>query len=246
MANLTQLKMLESLDAVLPVDKPQGIPFATAVKAVKRRFGLVKVGHGGSLDAMASGLLVLLINGANRFAADVMGADRAYEGELRLGRRTDTHDCHGRVLEELLPEGASAPADLAERLTAALPAFKGDIFQTESRFCSVRREGSAGYDVADTGEHGQTLSHVYRLSFAERPDGLRLGFKVVGTKGLIVRTLVNDLGDALGCGATLETLRRTRVGRFELADAIAFDRLLETDPADFAALTVPMSVAFKR
>ena len=232
MANLTQLKMLEDLDGVLLVDKPAGIAFSTVVKTVKRVFNLVKVGHGGSLDAMASGLLVLMINDANKAVGDIMGADREYTGTVRWGLKTDTHDVYGRVLAE---KPAPEAAGLKSAVDAVRADFSGDVFQTESRFCSVRKEGTAGYEVADTGEHKPFMAHVYRLDV----DGN--AFSVSGTKGLIVRTLVNDLGDAVGCGAALETLRRTRVGRMSVADAIPFDRLLETDIRDFASCVKPLS-----
>ena len=107
MANLTQLKMLEDLDGVLLVDKPAGIAFPTVVKTVKRKFGLVKVGHGGSLDAMASGLLVLLLGDANKFASDVMGADRSWTGSMKFGETTDTGDRYGRPIPR---SRASAPS----------------------------------------------------------------------------------------------------------------------------------------
>ena len=123
MANLTQLRMLENLDGVLLVDKPAGIAFSTVVKVVKRKFNLVKVGHGGSLDPAASGLLVLLVNDANKFVGDVMGADRAYEGVMRLGVATNTHDTYGeRTGGSTPPDAAALPAKVA----AALPEFKGD------------------------------------------------------------------------------------------------------------------------
>lgn len=240
MANLTQLKMLEDLDGFLLVDKPAGIAFSTVVKAVKRKFNLVKVGHGGSLDAAATGLLVLLINGANRYVGDVMGADRAYEGTMRLGLKTNTHDIQGEKIAEV--DSAALPDE--EKVKSALPEFRGDVFQTESQFCSVRREGSALYEVADTGAHKPFMAHVYRLNVtAFNPPSV--GFEVVATKGLLVKTLVNDLGEALGCGATLETLRRMRVGRFDVADAIAFDRLLETDIRDFASCVKPLATALR-
>ena len=236
MANLTQLKMLEDLDGFLLVDKPVGIAFSTVVKTVKRKFNLVKVGHGGSLDALASGLLILLIGDANKFANDVMGADRAYEGAMRLGRATNTHDVHGETVAE------KPVAVDAAKLAAALPDFKGDIFQVEPRFCSVRREGSAGYEVADTGEHSQFLTHVYRLTPA-LAGADRVTFEVVGTKSLLVRTLVNDYGAALGCGATLEALRRTRVGKFKVEDAVPFDRILALELKDFPSVVMPLSKA---
>lgn len=240
MANLTQLKMLEGLDGFLLVDKPAGIAFSSVVKTVKRKFNLVKVGHGGSLDAMASGLFVLLIGDANKFVGDVMGADRSYAGTMKLGLRTNTHDIYGAP--------AGAPAEAAalpspEKLAAALPEFRGDIFQTESRWCSVRKEGSAEYEVAETGEHKPFMAHVYRLTTAETDDPTEVAFETKGSKGLLVKTLVNDLGDALGCGACLKTLRRTQVGKFSVADAVPFDRLLETEMRDFAALVLPLSKA---
>ena len=238
--------MLENLDAVLLVDKPAGIAFSSVVKTVKRKFNLVKVGHGGSLDASASGLLVLLVNDANKFVGDVMGADRTYEGTLRIGLATDTGDIQGRKVDA--PKSSSPIPDSA-RIEAALSDFRGDVFQTEPRFCSVRKEGSAEYTVADTGEHSQFLAHVYRLQAgqpgAANADGtVSVPFTLSATKGLIVRALAKDLGESLGCGACLESLRRTGVGRFKVGDAVPFDRLLETDVRDFASLTIPLSRAF--
>lgn len=216
MANLTQLRMLENLDGFLLVDKPEGIAFSTVVKTVKRKFNLVKVGHGGSLDAMASGLLVLLINDANKFVDRVMGADRTYSGTLKFGETTDTGDRYGR------------PVPVASHLLTVAE-VKGDLFQTEPRFCAVRKEGSAEYEIADTGDHSQFLAHVYR--FEVQDDR----FSLVCSKGVIVRALAQDLG------STLVSLRRERVGRFEVADAVPFQKLLETELRDFAGLVKPIS-----
>jgi tRNA pseudouridine55 synthase len=249
MANLTQLRMLENLNGFLLVDKPAGIAFSSVVKTVKRKFNLVKVGHGGALDAAATGLLVLLINDANKFVGDVMGADRAYTGRLRLGVATKTHDLQGPPVDlpaadvgAILPEAAWRAA-----VARVLPEFKGDIFQTESRWCSVRREGSAGYDIADTGEHRPFMAHVYKFEVGGPPaePPYSVPFSATGTKGLIVRTLINDFGAALGCGACLEALRRVRVGRFSVEEAIAFDRLLETDIGDFASCVRPLAEALR-
>ena len=242
MANLTQLKMLEELNGFLLVDKPAGIAFSSVVKAVKRKFNLVKVGHGGSLDAAASGLFILLINEANKFVGDVMGADRTYEGVMRLGLKTNTHDVQGETLAKF--ELCPVKAELPGRIEAALPEFKGDIFQTESRWCSVRREGSASYEVADTGDHKPFMAHVYRFSVGG-VDEDRLAFSVCGTKGLLVRTLVNDFGEAIGCGAVLESLRRIKIGRFSVDAAIPFDKLLDTDIKDFASCVMPLGVALR-
>ena len=221
MANLTQLKILEDLNGLLLVDKPAGIAFSTVVKTVKRKFNLVKVGHGGSLDAQASGLFILLIGDANKFVGDVMGADREYAGTLKLGETTDTGDAWGR------------PIPLPSRL-ATLDDLRGDVFQVEPKFCAIRKEGTAEYEIVDTGEHKQFLAHVYR--FDVKDDG---AFELKASKGVIVRALAQDMG------ATLTALRRTKIGKFDVADAIPFDKLLETEMKDFASVVMPLSVALK-
>lgn len=221
MANLTQLKMLEDLNGFLLVDKPAGIAFSTVVKTMKRKFNLVKVGHGGSLDAQASGLFILLIGDANKFVGDVMGADREYVGTLKLGETTDTGDAWGR------------PIPLPSRL-ATLDDLRGDVFQVEPKFCAIRKEGTAEYEIVDTGEHKQFLAHVYR--FDVKDDG---AFELKASKGVIVRALAQDMG------ATLMSLRRTKIGKFDVADAIPFDKLLETAMKDFASVVMPLSVALK-
>ena len=219
MANLTQLKMLEGLDGFLLVDKPVGIAFSTVVKTVKCKFNLVKVGHGGSLDAQASGLFILLIGDANKFVGDVMGADREYIGTLKRGETTDTGDAWGR------------PIPLPTRL-ATLDDLKGDVFQVEPKFCAIRKEGTAEYEVVDTGEHKQFLAHVYR--FDVKDDG---AFELKASKGVIVRALAQDMG------ATLTSLRRTKIGKFDVKDAMPFDKLLTIEMKDFASCVMPLGKA---
>ena len=219
MANLTQLGMLENLNGFLLVDKPVGIAFSTVVKAVKRKFNLVKVGHGGSLDAQASGLFIVLVGDANKFVGDVMGADREYTGTIEFGRTTDTGDAWGRPVPS--PVRLAAPADL-----------RGDVFQTEPRFCAIRMEGTADYEVVDTGEHKQFLAHVYRFDVKE--DG---AFTLKASKGVIVRALAQDMG------ATLTALRRTKIGKFDVSEAVPFERLLTTEMKDFASCVMPLSKA---
>jgi tRNA pseudouridine55 synthase len=157
-----------------------------------------------------------------------MGAARAYTGTMKFGETTDTGDRYGRPVP--LPAHVMSPAEA-----------KGDVFQVEPRFCSVRREGSAEYEIADTGEHTQFLAHVYRFDVAEL-DAERgtSDFSLVASKGVMVRALAQDLG------ATLVSLRRTKVGRFSVEDAVSFDRLLETDASDFASLAVPIFRAFAK
>ena len=223
MANLAQLRRLEDLDGFLLVDKPEGLSFSTVLKTVKRKFNLVKAGHGGSLDTMASGLLVLLVGDANRYVDRVMGADRAYSGVLRFGATTDTGDRFGR------------PAPLPDPVLPVAEAT-GDVFQTEPRFCAVRREGAADYEVVDTGAHTPSLAHVYRLDVAPG-DGAERSFPLAASKNLLPRALAIDLG------ATLVALRREKVGKFDVKDAVPFAKLLETEIGDFASFVLPLAKA---
>lgn len=229
MANLTQLRMLEDLDGLVLVDKPEGIAFSTVVKTVKRKFNLVKLGHGGSLDAFASGLMVLLLNGANRYVDRIMSADRTYEGSLVFGKTTDTGDRMGR------------PAPLPGHVLGVEEA-RGDIFQVEPRFCSVRREGTAEYEIADTGEHKQFLAHIYKFELeggaaAAAKGGEAVKFSLSASKNLLPRALAQDMG------ATLVSLRRTKIGRLAVADAIQFDKMLELGLGEFPSCVIPLSKA---
>jgi tRNA pseudouridine55 synthase len=159
---------------------------------------------------------------------------------MRLGLKTNTHDIYGEEIKS-----SDVPADFSSKASQVMSEFKGDVFQTESRWCSVRREGSAGYEVADTGEHKPFLAHVYKLELGDNIEGSSsLQFTLSATKGLIVRTLINDFGDAVGCGAALESLRRLKVGRWSVDEAIAFDKLLELEMSDLSSLIKPFTKEF--
>lgn len=233
MANLTQLKILEGLDGFLLVDKPVNIPFASVIKTVKRMFGLVKVGHGGSLDAQSSGLMVLLIGDANKFTDQVMGGDREYEGTLDFSYVTNTGDSQG-VKSKSKTEVEQRNMDLSQ--------FKGDVFQTEPKFAAIRKEGTAEYEVVDTGEHKQFLGHVYKIEVRRKSEEVRSAeydFYLKATKNVLPRALALDMG------ATLTSLRRVRQWKFELKDAVPFDKILNTSPADFASLVLPVGAALR-
>lgn len=229
MANLTQLKALENLDGFLLVDKPAGIAFSSVVKTIKRRFGLIKVGHGGSLDTMASGLFILLIGDANKFVDRVMNETKEFEGTIDFTKITNTGDIYGEPLERLEP---LKPLELSD--------FRGDVFLTEPKFCSVKKEGEALYSVVDTGEHTQFMAHVYKLEVKIQGEGEEIkAFSLKCDKNVIVRALVQDMG------GTLASLRRTKIGKFSVEEAIRFDKLLETEMKDFASCVMPLSKALQ-
>ena len=236
MANLANIAMLAELDGAILVDKPAGISAHDVMKAVKTRFNLVKVGHGGTLDVTATGLFVLLLGDATRFSSDLMGGDRTYTATLTLGRETDTGDRAGNTLAE------KPCTDITrEQLDAALKELRGDIYQSPPEFSAVKIPGKTGYEIVRTAEGDELrerLVHVYRYevtSFVAPAVSLSLAV----AKGVSVRALARDLGRALGCGACVEDCRLTKCGIHSVADAVPFMKLMELHPADFAARLIP-------
>ena len=239
MANLDSIARLAELDGVLLVDKPTNISSHDVVKAVKQRFNLVKVGHGGTLDPNATGLLVLLVGDATRLSADLMGRDRTYSGVIRLGRTTNTFDREGETVAE-------KPFDAVtrERLDEVVRKdFLGDSFQKPPAFSVIKMPAHPTYDIVRTAEESERterLVHVYRLAVTDFAPP-RVAFEMSCTKGTVPRVLIHDLGQTLGCGASLDELRRTRCGKFSLDDAIGFMDLLKLDAPSFRARVIPMS-----
>lgn len=237
MANLGNIAMLAGLDGAVLVDKPVGISAHDLMKAVKTHFNLVKVGHGGTLDAPATGLFVLLLGDATRFSGDLMGADRVYSVKLALGRETDTCDRAGNVIAE-------RPVSSLDReaFDAALKEWRGDIYQAPPEFSSVKIPGKSGYEIIRTAEGDalrEKLVHVYRYSDVEfsPPEA---SFSVSVTKNVSVRALVRDLGRTLGCGAHVADSRCLKCSKFSVDDALPFMKLMEMHACDFAARVVPV------
>lgn len=211
-----------SMDGVLLVDKPEGITSAGVVRALKRRVGARKVGHLGTLDPFATGLLPICIGEATKLAQFLSSEDKAYSGRIRLGIETDSLDCTGRVLAEAEPPTVTA-SDL-ERLAAE---FSGQRWQTPPMFSAVKQGGVPLYRLARRGievERAPRAIEVYalRLSAAAATE---IDFYVECSKGTYVRVLAAEIGRALGCGGHLLSLRRTRFGVFDIGDAYPLDVL---------------------
>ena len=226
-------------DGLLLVDKPAGMTSSDVVVAVRRMFRLRKVGHAGTLDPQATGLLLLLVGRGTKFCTSLMGGDKTYEGTLRLGAATTTQDAEGEVVSGSDPSGVAR-----ERLEALVAAdFTGDIFQTPPMVSAIKVNGVPLYKMARKGEEvarEPRLVHVFsfRIDDFALPD---VRFTVRCTKGTYVRTLCHDIGAALGCGGHLAALRRTRSGRFSVADAIALDNLRALPRADLPSRLLPLS-----
>ena len=228
----------DPFDGVLLVDKPRGPTSHDLVDQVRRRFGLRKVGHGGTLDPMATGLLLLLLGRATKLSARFMGSDKTYEGTLQLGVATDSYDADGQVVRE-----ADYRHVTHEQLEGEMRRRVGDLFQTPPMVSAVKVQGVPLYRRARRGEtieRPPRLVHVYefRLKAFTPPAA---DFVVRCTKGTYVRSLCADVGDALGCGAHLSALRRTQSGDFKLDEAVTLDTLMACDREAMMARIVPLS-----
>ena len=227
-------------DGILLVDKPAGITSSTIVVSVRRMFNLKKVGHGGTLDPGATGLLVLLIGRGTRAQDQVMGGDKVYQGSLRLGRETNTQDWEGETVAEADPSAVTE-----EQLRAVIQKeFIGDVLQTPPMVSAIKLNGEPLYKLARRGEEVERkprLIHVYRFSLDsfENPNAT---FTVSCTKGTYIRTLCHDIGELLGCHAHMTSLRRLACGKFSLENAISFEDLKLLPRADLHTKILPLSV----
>ena len=218
------LASLGPLDGLLLVDKPSGPTSHDVVAQIRRRFRIPKVGHGGTLDPMATGLLVILLGKGTKISDRVMGHDKTYEGTFRLGVETDSQDADGQVVAEKDPAAVAA-----EAIVAQMQARLGDQMQLPPMVSAIKIAGVPLYKLArkgETVERQPRLIHVYRFELLEyAPPDVR--FVVECTKGTYVRTLAHDIGQALGVGAHLVALRRTRIGQLDVARAQPLAELLE-------------------
>ncbi|MBX7132970.1 MAG: tRNA pseudouridine(55) synthase TruB [Fimbriimonadaceae bacterium] len=201
---------------ILLIDKPQGLTSHDVVNDIRRRLGLRRVGHAGSLDPMATGALVVAVGPATRFLQYLPLEPKEYVAEVTFGAETDTQDALGEVVRE-----DEVPADLDARITASLPALIGPVQQLPPMYSAIKKQGKPLYAYARQGQEVErTPRTVYIEAFEEvgRENNTRT-YRVVCSGGTYVRTLAHDLGQFVGCGAHLSALRRTRVGRYEVRDA---------------------------
>lgn len=223
-------------EGILLVDKPAGPTSHDVVQAIRRHFGIPKVGHGGTLDPMATGLLVILLGRGTKLSERILASDKTYEGIMRLGVTTDTEDVDGQVLTE-----SDYSHVRREDVEQAMARREGDQMQTPPMISAVKRQGVPLYKLARRGEvveRAPRLIHVYEFSLLSF-DPPRVGFRLRCTKGTYVRTLCADIGRELGCGAFLESLRRTRAGEFSVEDAIPLDEVLRMNLDQLAACVRP-------
>jgi tRNA pseudouridine55 synthase len=207
---------------VLVVDKPEGPTSHDVVALARRLLRTRQVGHTGTLDPMATGVLVLCLGRATRLARFLTGQDKTYRGTLRLGLETDTLDRTGR------PAGPERPVEASlEQIAAAMEELTGALWQTPPRFSAKRVDGVRAHRLARAGRPGQPrpVQVVVDTFSCLGVDGAEVEFEVRCSAGTYVRSLAAELGRALGCGAHLTALRRTVSGEFDLHDALSLDQM---------------------
>lgn len=227
-----------ALDGVLLIDKAQRMTSHDVVALVRRRLGISKVGHCGTLDPLATGLLLIVLGKGTKIQDLLMAEDKEYAGTILLGTATDSQDADGAVIET-----RPVPALTPSQIDAAFAKFHGDFYQMPPMVSAIKKEGVPLYKLARQGktvEREPRLVHVY----GHEVCGVRLpeiDFRVVCSKGFYVRTYAHDIGTELGCGAHLKGLRRTKSGRFSVNQAVTVEQLNTLAPATILGrvLTLP-------
>jgi tRNA pseudouridine55 synthase len=228
---------LRSLTGILLLDKPRGLSSNQALQQARRLLGADKAGHTGSLDPLATGLLPLCFGEATKIAGLLLGSRKAYEVECRLGITTTTDDAEGEVVRE-----RAAPALDAAAIEAALRPLRGRIRQVPPVYSALKQAGVPLYRRARRGEAVEVAAREVEVSafdLLER-DGPRLRLAVECGSGTYVRSLVRDLGEALGCGAHVTALRRTWVEPFRRPAMVGLEALAQATPAARDAWLLPL------
>jgi len=224
--------MTPQLDGLLLADKPPGKTSHDIVDFVRRRFNQRKVGHCGTLDPIATGLLMLVVGRATRVQDLLMSEDKVYEGTLKLGESTDTQDAQGKVLESK-PVPNLDPATIE----AAFQKFTGEFEQIPPMVSAIKKDGVPLYKLA---REGKTVERPPRRVRIDKCEILEIAmpcvrFRIHCTKGFYVRTYCHDLGALFGCGGHMSALIRTRSGNFELSKAVRWADLEAAEGVDYLA-----------
>jgi tRNA pseudouridine55 synthase len=215
----------QRIDGVVLLDKPTGMSSNAALQKARWLYNAAKGGHTGTLDPLASGLLPLCLGEATKFSQMLLDADKTYVARLKLGIKTDTGDAEGEVI-------STRPVEVDEAaIDAVLPRFRGPISQVPPMHSALKRDGKPLYEYARAGVTLEREARDVVIHSLERNalEGDEFEIEVACSKGTYIRTLAEDIGEALGCGAHLVALRRTRIGAFEIRDAVPLAELESAD-----------------
>ena len=230
------MQEFSALDGAILIDKPAGPTSHDVVDAIRRKFGIKKVGHCGTLDPNATGLLIIVLGRGTKLSERLIGDDKVYEGAIKFGETTDSYDADGELTGSM-----PVPPMTQDQLNDEAATFVGDQMQTPPMVSAIKKGGVPLYKLARKGvevEREPRLIHVYNFRFTnyEPPLGQ---FKIACTKGTYVRSIAHDLGQKLGCGAHLATLRRSASGKFDVADAAPLDAVLQLTTAGLEKRVIP-------
>jgi tRNA pseudouridine55 synthase len=230
------MQEFSALDGAVLIDKPTGPTSHDVVDAIRRRFQIKKVGHCGTLDPNATGLLIIVLGRGTKLSEKLMGDDKVYEGAIKFGETTDSYDCDGELTGSL-----PVPPITLDQLNEEAAKFVGDLMQVPPMVSAIKKNGVPLYKLARKGieiVREPRLVHIYNFRFTsyELPLG---AFKIACTKGTYVRSIAHDLGQKLGCGAHLATLRRSVSGKFDVADATPLDAVLNLTTAELEKRVIP-------
>ncbi len=211
------MKQAQNIDGIFLVDKPKGFTSHDIVSIARGALGTKKIGHCGTLDPNATGLLVLVVGIATKFSSHLTGTEKSYEGTIRLGAATSTYDAEGEILEQ-----KPVPSLTLEQIDAAADQFRGVIQQVPPMVSAIKKDGVPLYKMARKGVEVEREARTVTISMLDirsynEPD---IDFSVECSKGTYVRSIAHDLGQTLGCGAHLLELRRTGAGKFSVSDAV--------------------------
>ena len=212
------------MDGIVIVDKPRDWTSQDVTARLRRVFGTRRIGHGGTLDPMATGVLPVFVGRATRGVEFFEHAEKTYETVLRLGLTTDTEDITGTVLTE------ATVSVTDEQVEGALDAFRGEIMQVPPMYSALKVNGQKLCDLARKGKTVERQPRpitIYELTLLERGENT-LRLRVHCSKGTYIRTLCKDIGEALGCGGCMESLRRVSAGEYTIAEAVLLQELLDT------------------
>ena len=224
------------MDGAILIDKPAGPTSHDVVDAIRRQFGIKKVGHCGTLDPGATGLLIIVLGRGTKLSEKLMSDDKVYEGSIKFGEVTSSYDAEGDLVSSL----PVPPLSLEELNRTALE-FVGDQMQTPPMVSAVKKDGVPLYKLARKGvevAREPRLIHIYQFRFSsyQEPTGW---FQLACTKGTYVRSVAHDLGQKVGCGAHLSSLRRASSGRFNVSQAIEFEAVLNLSNRELEKLVIP-------
>lgn len=230
------MRTFDAFDGAVLIDKPAGPTSHDVVDGIRRAFRFEKVGHCGTLDPNATGLLIIVLGKATKLSEKLMSDDKVYEGTIKFGESTDSYDADGELVSSL----PVLPMTLEEINEAALT-YQGDQMQMPPMVSAVKVKGVPLYKMARKGlevERKARLIHIYNFQFSkyEEPFGF---FRMACTKGTYVRSVAHELGQKLGCGAHLATLRRTVSGRFDVKESVTFEDVLKMSPPDLQKRVIP-------